>query len=210
VTIAAFSPKADPKQPLPPSVKMWREPLSEGSTLRQHANRMIVQLARELTGFDLMDNEDVVVAERPAVRLRCKFKSRWGPVEQTRVMVDPASDPEPMVTVFFLASRPEDAKKSREILDEVLKTVKFESKQGGPVRRGAADPSAAAHGRPLPVPPGPGGSPGWVQVHADQVQGPPAPPMMVPPPTFGAPPEPAAPDNPSFMPPSMPMPGRQR
>ena len=124
-------PRASHTEPAGPSIVMVREPLVPGHSLDTHVDRRIAKLGRELRGFELLPREDLVVGGRPAVLIRFRFTTDAGAaertLEQTMVMVDPATDRERKVVVFVMRTRADEVDAIRPLFDGVLRSVRFEA-----------------------------------------------------------------------------------
>lgn len=138
-TIVAFAAPAQPGK-FSPNVVMTKDTLKPGESLRSYADRQIMELARRLEGFDLIESGDRVLAGLNALEYRFSWTSEHAELHQHTVMVAPSD----RVLTFTGTATHEEEARLDEAMEELLATVKFPS-QAAPY-----DPSGS-----------PGGGGGW-------------------------------------------------
>jgi hypothetical protein len=105
-------------------LRIGREPV-RGATLRVHADKAIVKIGRSVPDFELVESGSLEVAGRPAILMRFRLTQDGRSLEQTLVLVDPLQDPDRCVAVFNASGPPERSAEVREMLDAVLRSVRF-------------------------------------------------------------------------------------
>ena len=128
-TVRFNPPPSPPGSPPVPSITISCQPLAPGQTLRVHADRFIMALAREAQDLVLLSTEKTTLDERPAILLRFVFRPSAdgaGRIEQTVALVGAGTDREPRVVMFSLACPPEVADQNQEVFAKVLRTVHFD------------------------------------------------------------------------------------
>ena len=145
-TTVRFNPPPSPPGSAPvPSITASLQPLAPGETLRFHADRLLMLLAREVADLEVLSNEEATIGGRPTIMLRIVLKSGTQPdqpIDQTMALVGAGSEREPKLVVFSLACPPEVADANRARFEKVLRTVRFDEP--------ATVPPAATSGRPAP------------------------------------------------------------
>jgi hypothetical protein len=151
-TIATFHAPPAGHGVAPPSITMMRVPARPGETLRTHAGRTLVRVAKEAPGFELRGTDDLRVDKRAAALFRFRFESRRGTVEQTLVVVDSEEDDEQKVTLFSTASTVDLADEAHGLLLETLRSVRFEGRAPHRAVTPSVEPAIRAAGEPFAPP----------------------------------------------------------
>lgn len=147
-TIVAFAAPPTPGK-FSPNVVMTKEALKSGESLRSYADRQIMELARRLEGFDLIESGERTVGGLNALEYRFSWTSEHAELHQHTVMVAPKDQ----VLTFTGTATHEDDASLDEAMVHLLSTISF--------------PTAAPHspygsgGGPPPAPAGGGG--GWTR-----------------------------------------------
>ena len=131
---------------------MTQEKLRDGDTLRVHADRQLMELAKQLHDFDLLESRETTCGGMPAVFMRFLWTSHFGALEQSMTLVEV----ERKVTSFTTTAPVENASEARALFNEMLKSVHF-APEGEPVSLAPPMSSQAhANGDDLPIVPMPG------------------------------------------------------
>ena len=140
-TIVAFAAPVEPGK-FSPNVVMTKDKLKAGETLRSYADRQIMELARRLEGFDLMESGDRTLGGLPAMEYRFTWTSEHAELHQRSVMTASGSD----VITFTGTSTHDEEAALDEAMDKLLATVTFPKQAGGysPAGGGAVPPPAPA------------------------------------------------------------------
>lgn len=136
----------DPQASRPaPTVTIWREPLRDGETVRDHVSRKLVSFARDVPNLELLESKDLPpTGGRLTLSIRFRFSppheaDHSGMIEQVMVFVAGVIHSDPYVTLFVTA-RPIDARTPstaanttstlENALAEVMNSVRFD--EGSP------------------------------------------------------------------------------
>lgn len=131
-----------------PHIAMTRSPIRKGDTLYSHVDRQLLDLARTLKDFDLLESRETTCGGVPAVFVRYTWMGQRGRVEQTVTTVERVLAPGRVCTSFTTTARAEDAAQTSALFDEVLKSIRFDVG----ARERASRPGPAAQTM-LPPPP---------------------------------------------------------
>jgi hypothetical protein len=155
-TIVAFgAPVEKPGSPNAPNIVMTQEMMRDGDTLRMQADRQLMDLAKHLHDFDILESRQTTVGGLPAIHMRFSWVSQLGGLEQSYTLVERAVAAGRMVVVFTGTVRTEDAAKLRPVFSKVLESVRF-SPVGAPPMAHAAAANASNPSSSEPVIPMPG------------------------------------------------------
>jgi hypothetical protein len=121
-TIVAFAAPATPGK-FSPNIVMTKEPLKQGETLRNYADRQIMELARRLDGFDLIDSGDRTLGNLPALEYKFAWRSEHAELHQRTVLTAVVD------TVFTFTGTATHADEAPldEAMDQLLATVRFQA-----------------------------------------------------------------------------------
>ena len=145
-TVVAFSapPQADvPKEHLP-NVVMTREALAEGDTLRTHADKTLLEMAKQLDGFDILESRETVLAGLRAVHIRFKWTSSFGDLEQGMTMCESPPEPEDsgrFATLITTSAHAKVAAQAQPVFEQVLSSFRFTDRGGLPPTPGGVPPA---------------------------------------------------------------------
>ena len=146
-TIVAFAAPVSPGK-FSPNIVMTKDVLKPGETLRSYADRQIMELARRLEGFDLVESGDRVVGGLTALEYRFTWTSEHAELHQHTVMLAPR---ERVMTFTGTATHEDDANLDA-AMDQLLSTISFPEQPG-------YSPYGTGGGAPPPAAPAGGG--GW-------------------------------------------------
>jgi hypothetical protein len=160
-TIVAFAGPAKPGK-FAPNVVMTKDKLKPGESLRSYADRQIMELARRLDGFDLIESGERTVAGVSALEYRFSWTSEHAELHQHTIMTAPADR---VFTFTGTATHDEDAALD-EAMETLLRTLAFPSGSAySPAGTGPGFSPPAAGGRGGGgggwTPSGGGGGGGW-------------------------------------------------
>lgn len=116
--MAAAGPAA--KGELPPTFVVTKLPMRKNEWLRTYADRQMLELAEMLDDFELLEMTEEPVSGLPAVRLRFRWVSAQGPLEQHIAMVERGG----IVTHLTSTAPQKEAAKLREVFHTVLSSVR--------------------------------------------------------------------------------------
>lgn len=122
--MAAFAAPIAPGAKSAANVVMTRDTLKSGETLAQYTDKQLVDLAKQLTHFDLVGRKETTLGELPAVELRFSWKGGVGFVEQRLVSVVVGS--RKVLNLTATVPRAEVAKLGP-IFDRIFASVKIEA-----------------------------------------------------------------------------------
>jgi hypothetical protein len=148
-TVLAFAapPGADPAEHLP-NVVMTREAIGKGDSLRTHADRTLLDMARQLDGFDILESRESVLGGRRAIYVRFSWKSNAGELEQDMTMCESPAEPgetDLFATIVTTTAHKKVVDKVRPLFDQFLSSVRFPA-PGAPV-----PPPAGSSNAPPPL-----------------------------------------------------------
>jgi hypothetical protein len=126
-SFVARSPGAEPL-----ILKVARDRMAPSATLFTHVANVVVNLGREIPGFELQESTRVEVAGRPGVILRFTLATEAGTFEQYLAFLEPVDDPERRVSVFNIAGPQSQAAMMREALGNILRSVRMPSSDARP------------------------------------------------------------------------------
>lgn len=107
------------------NVVMTRDTLKSGETLSSYTDKQLVDLAKQLTHFDLVGRTDTTLGGLPAVELRFSWKGGVGFVEQRLVSLVTVN----RKVLNFTATVPRaEVAKLGPIFDRIFASVKFDAK----------------------------------------------------------------------------------
>lgn len=150
-TIVAFAAPVMPGK-FSPNLVMTKDKLKPGETLRSYGDRQIMELARRLEGFDLVDSGERTLGGLPALEYRFSWISDVAQLHQHTVMTAAGDQ---ILTFTGTAVREEEAVLDK-AMEQTLSTVSFPHLTPGYSPYGNAAPVPPA---PAPAPRGIGG--GW-------------------------------------------------
>ena len=154
-TIVAFAAPATPGK-FSPNVVMTKDVLKPGETLRSYADRQIMELARRLEGFDLIESGERVVGGVNALEYRFSWTSEHAELHQHTVMLAPEGQ---VMTFTGTATHDEDENLDK-AMEALLATVSFPAQPGySPYGSGGGAPPPATSGGGG----GGGGGGGWTR-----------------------------------------------
>ena len=153
-TVVAFSAPAQPDIPKEhlPNVVMTREALAEGDTLRTHADKTLLEMAKQLDGFDILESRETVLGGLRAVHIRFKWISSFGELEQGMTMCE--SPPEPddtgrFATLVTTSAHAKVAAQAKPVFEQVLGSFRFSRPTGSlPPSGGSLPPAPPAPSLP--------------------------------------------------------------
>ncbi len=149
VTVFTAQGPALPGSRIVPLIRMAREPM-RGTTLRLHADNVLMKLGKEVAGFELVESGLLEVAGRSAITMRFHLKGEAGTLEQILVMVDPMDDPDRGVATFNASGPEEQSGAIREMLGGLLRSVRFRDRHSDPGTAPALAPPLPPIGRADP------------------------------------------------------------
>jgi hypothetical protein len=158
-TVVAFSapPQPDiPKEHLP-NVVMTREALAEGDTLRTHADKTLLEMAKQLDGFDILESRETLLAGLRAVHIRFKWTSSFGELEQAMTMCEAPPEPDDtgrFATLITTSAHAKVAAQARPVFEQVLSSFRF-TNPGGSLPPGGGRPAPSLAPEPPPLPESP-------------------------------------------------------
>ncbi|HEY5240067.1 MAG TPA: DcrB-related protein [Polyangiaceae bacterium] len=132
VAYAAPSSRANPNAP---NIVVTRDKLGEGEDAVKYANRQIGGLAKQLTGFRLQEQRDVVLGGVPAKELVFQWLGSRGRIVQRLAMIPQGSR---MINVTTTAPAA-DAAKVEPVFERILSSMRFGAPTSPP---GPAGPPA--------------------------------------------------------------------
>lgn len=147
-TIVAFAAPATPGK-FSANVVMTKDTLKPGESLRSYADRQIMELARRLEGFDLIESGERTVAGLPALEYRFSWTSEHAELHQHTVMFAPSEQ----VLTFTGTATHDDEATLDDAMEQLLATVTLPGQTG-------YSPSGSGGGWPPPAPPATGGGGG--------------------------------------------------
>jgi hypothetical protein len=107
------------------NVVMTREPIREGDNLRTHADRLLLELARTLAGFDLLESRELELGGQAAMYLRYTCATATGVLEQSVTLAARAGAAGGSLTIFTTTAPIEEAEAARAVFKEILSSVQF-------------------------------------------------------------------------------------
>jgi hypothetical protein len=133
-TILAFAAPSDDPKDHQPNVVMTREDLAEGDTVRTHADRTLLDMAKNLEGFDILESRETTLGGLRAVHLRFKWKSNAGELEQGMTLCE--GPPQPgdkgrFATIITTTAQDKALAEVRPYFDRLLSSFQF-ARAGGP------------------------------------------------------------------------------
>jgi hypothetical protein len=133
-TFVARAPAAESGSPV--VLKVARAKMAPSDSLWTHAGHVIVNLAKEIPGFELRESRDVEVAGRAGVVFRFRLAMDAGTFEQYLVLLDPLDDPERRVSVFNLSGPETESARMRETLERILRSLEIPGRTSDSLSRG--------------------------------------------------------------------------
>jgi hypothetical protein len=140
-TIVAFSAPPQPGK-FSPNVVMTKDTLKSSETLRSYADRQIMELARRLEGFELVESGDRDVGGRPAMEYRFTWKSEHAELHQHSVILAVGTQ----ILSFTGTAIHDDEGALEEAMQRVLGSVKYPAAMPGYSPTGGAPPPAPVGG----------------------------------------------------------------
>lgn len=136
-TVVAFAapPMPDVPRDYLPNVVVTREPLAERESLRTHADRTLLEMAKVLESFDILESRETTLGGLPAVHVRFCWTSRIGPVEQTLTMCESPCEPgdtSRFATLVTTSSHATIAARAKPLFDALLQTFRFGQAHAAP------------------------------------------------------------------------------
>lgn len=141
-TIVAFAAPAQPGK-FSPNVVMTKDALKPGESLRSYADRQIMELARRLEGFDLLESGERDLGGLPALEYRFAWRSEHAELHQHTVMCAVAD----RVLTFTGTATHDDEATLDDAMEQLLATITF--------------PKASPAPFTPPAPAAPAGGGGW-------------------------------------------------
>lgn len=153
-TVLAFAapPGSAPAEYLP-NVVMTREALAPGDTLRTHADRTLLDMAKQLKDFDILESRETMLDGRRAICVRFSWMSNAGDLEQDMTMCESPAEPgetERYATIVTATAHKKVVDEMRPLFNQVLSSIRFPG--------GRAPPPFGAGPPPAPAPPDPIGT----------------------------------------------------
>jgi len=121
-SVVAFAEPSKPGQRSAANVVLTRDTLPKGQTLKNYADKQLVELAKGMNGFDLRKREEKQLGGREAVELRFGWVGGNGPIEQRLTMVQ---GPKDKILTFTTTVTRAEASKLDAVFDRILASVKF-------------------------------------------------------------------------------------
>lgn len=151
-TVLAFAapPSAGPSEYLP-NVVMTREVMAKGDTLRTHADRTLLDMAKQLDGFDILESREAMLDSRRAIYVRFCWKSNMGDLEQDMTMCESPAEPgetEMYATIVTTTAHKKVVNEVRPAFNQLLQSIRFSGGRAPPP--GGGPPPAAAPEPSLP------------------------------------------------------------
>jgi hypothetical protein len=140
-SVVAYSAPTSRANPNAPNVVVTRDKLGNGEDAAKYANRQIGDLAKQLTGFRLLEQRDVVLGGVPAKELVFSWLGSRGRIVQRLAMVLQGSRVVNVTTTVPTA----DAAKMAPVFDRIMGSLRF----GAP---GPQQPKGNAPAVPAPLP----------------------------------------------------------
>lgn len=84
-SITAFASPLEPGQSVAPNVVLTRDQVVPGQTFRNYADSQIVELARRLDGFNLINRQETQLRNIPAVSLLFSWRGQAGSFTQWQI-----------------------------------------------------------------------------------------------------------------------------
>lgn len=151
-TVLAFAAPGDDREKHQPNVVMTREDLAEGDTLRTHADRTLLEMAKTLEGFDILESRETLLGGLRAVHIRFKWKSNAGDLEQGMTLCEAPPVPGELgryATIVTTTAHAKEIAQARPVFERLLASFSFPRGGGGSLPPGTAPPE------PLPDTSGP-------------------------------------------------------
>jgi hypothetical protein len=118
-SVVAFAAPKPKGQAAAANVLLSREPLGDAPDLTTYANRQLIELAKRIEGFSLIDRRDTTFSGRPAVEIR--FESTpAAPVVQRMVMIAAGQT----VLSFTATAAKDEVAKLESTFERILSSVK--------------------------------------------------------------------------------------
>lgn len=146
-TIVAFAAPTVPGK-FSPNVVLTKDTLKPGETLRAYSDKQIMELARRLEGFDLIESGDCTIAGTHGMEYRFSWKSEHAELQQHSVLFLAGNE----VMTLTGTTTEVDAPQLERAMEHVMATMHFPSTP-------TYSPSGGGAGGAPPMAPSGGG--GW-------------------------------------------------
>lgn len=133
-TIVAFAAPAQPGK-FSPNVVMTKDAMKPGESLRSYADRQIMELARRLEGFDLLESGEREIGGIHALEYRFAWRSEHAELHQHTVMCAPGAQ----VLTFTGTATHADEAALDDAMEQLLATITFP--RAAPVPAAPAPPA---------------------------------------------------------------------
>ena len=124
-TIVAFTAPPRPGKHAA-NLVVTQEPLRDGDTLRVHADRILMETARQLQHFELLESREATLADLPAVFARFRLTTHFSVVEQRMTLVALETDEGRLVTTFTTTTPSDQVEEMQPVFEQMLRSVRFE------------------------------------------------------------------------------------
>jgi hypothetical protein len=152
-TMLAVVAPAPPGTKNAPNMIMTQERMREGDTLRTHADRQLMELAKQLNGFEILDSRDTTVCGLPAITMNFAWGSPMGNLVQTMTLVE-RSTPMGRSIISFTGTSPSDVSAQCAALwSQMLRSVRIGPPPApGEASSRSAQPAAPSSVEYIPIP----------------------------------------------------------
>jgi hypothetical protein len=146
-TMIAFSAPAPAGTKNAPNVVMTHEWMRDADSLRVHAERQLMELGRQLQGFDILESRETTLGGLEAIRMRFGWLSHFGALEQSLTMVERNVQGRRVATTFTTTAMADEAAAVETTFEAFLASVRFGAHHSDRVPAPSFTPST------LPPPP---------------------------------------------------------
>jgi hypothetical protein len=159
-SVVVFACAADEPREANPNIVVTRERIKSGDSLRVHAEKQLLKLARLLKDFDIVESRSGECCGLPSIFFRYRWASHVGELEQTITLVEKGVDPDRIALAFATTTPTAKASALEPIFQAVLESVRLVGSAPASTMRppapSARQPHDAAPVIPIPLIPMPG------------------------------------------------------